>query len=269
MRSISGIGQYVPGASPVHRLDAAAKIGIVTAFTVALFLVSSTTWSGFVGLAAMAVAVVVAVALSRVPPSAVARGLRAVALIMVLTIVFNAVRWEPAVALVRLGPLAVEPGGLRTGLFFATRILLLVTGTSLLTLTTSPVELTSGLERSLAPLKALRVPVADLAMTLTIALRFIPTTADEAEGIITAQQARGAVFDRGGPVKRARAYFPVLVPLFYQLFRRADALATAMEARCYRGSEGRTRMNATRMGVSDWVAMLACAAVLIAAGALL
>jgi energy-coupling factor transport system permease protein len=126
------------------------------------------------------------------------------------------------------------------------------------------VELTSGLERSLAPLKALRVPVGDLAMTLTIALRFIPTTADEAEAIITAQQARGAVFDQGGPLRRARAYGPVLVPLFYQLFRRADALATAMEARCYRGSEGRTRMNPTRMRASDWTTMLACAAALVA-----
>jgi energy-coupling factor transport system permease protein len=246
----------------VHALDAAAKIGVVTAFTVALFIIPRQ--SPFVALFALAAAVAATIALSRVPIRAVARGLRAVGLIMVLTIVLNGVALNPAVALVRVGPFAVVGGGLLTGIFFAARILLLVTGTSLLTLTTSPVELTSGLERSLAPLKALRVPVGDLAMTLTIALRFIPTTADEAEGIITAQQARGAVFDQGGPLRRARAYGPVLIPLFYQLFRRADALATAMEARCYRGSEGRTRMNPTRMRAADWTTMLACGAALIA-----
>ncbi len=252
----------MPGASPVHELDAAAKIGVVTAFTVALFIIPRQ--SPFVALFALAAAVAATIALSRVPVRAVARGLRAVGLIMVLTIVVNGVALNTAVALVRVGPFAVVAGGLLTGIFFAARILLLVTGTSLLTLTTSPVELTSGLERSLAPLKALRVPVGDLAMTLTIALRFIPTTADEAEGIITAQQARGAVFDQGGPLRRARAYGPVLIPLFYQLFRRADALATAMEARCYRGSEGRTRMNPTRMRAADWAIMLACGAALIA-----
>jgi energy-coupling factor transport system permease protein len=264
MRSISGIGQYVPLDSPVHRVDAAAKIGVVAAYTVGLFLVH-----GFAGLGAMAVVVVAAIALSRVPPRAVARGLAAVGFLMVLTLGFNALRWDPPVALLRLGPLAVDALGLRTGVFFAARIMLLVAGTSLLTLTTSPVELTSGIERALAPLKVVRVPVGDLAMTLTIALRFIPTTAEEAERIVTAQQARGAVFDRGGPIARARAYAPVLVPLFYQLFRRADALATAMEARCYRGSEGRTRLNETRMRGSDWTVLLVAATVLVATGILL
>jgi energy-coupling factor transport system permease protein len=204
-----------------------------------------------------------------VPVRAVARGLKAVALIMVLTIVANALRWQPADALVRLGPLAVDGTGLRTGVFFAVRIMLLVTGTSLLTLTTSPVQLAGGIERVLAPLKAVRVPVGDLAMTLTIALRFIPTTAEEAEGIMTAQQARGASFDAGGPIARARAYAPVLVPLFFQLFRRADALATAMEARCYRGSGGRTRLVEDRMRTADWVALLATGTLLVVVGVLL
>jgi energy-coupling factor transport system permease protein len=261
MRPISGIGQYVPIDSPVHRLDAAAKIGVATAFTVGLFLVG-----GFGGLGVMAAAVVTAIALSRVPPRAVLRGLGAVGLLMVFTLLANALRWDPPLALVRLGPLAVDGGGLRTGIFFAVRIMLLVTGTSLLTLTTSPVELTSGIERVLAPLKVLRFPVGDMAMTLTIALRFIPTTAEEAERIVTAQQARAAVFDRGGPLRRARAYAPVLIPLFYQLFRRADALATAMEARCYRGSEGRTRLREARMGRSDWIVLLVAAALLLFAG---
>jgi energy-coupling factor transport system permease protein len=264
MRRITGIGQYVPGDSALHRLDPAAKIGIVAAFTVALFTVN-----GFAGLAAVACIVAAAIAVSRVPVSAVARGLRAVALIMVITVVANALRWQPAEALVRLGPLAVDGPGLRTGVFFALRIMLLVTGTSLLTLTTSPVRLASGIERVLAPLRLVRVPVGDLAMTLTIALRFIPTTAEEAENIMTAQQARGATFDAGGPIARARAYAPVLVPLFFQLFRRADALATAMEARCYNGSEGRTRLVEERMRGLDWVTLIGAAVTLLVLGWLL
>jgi energy-coupling factor transport system permease protein len=217
----------------------------------------------------LAAAVICAVAVSRVPARAVTRGLRAVGLIVVFTLAANALRWEPAVALLRIGPLGVDAAGLRTGAFFAVRILVLVVGTTLLTLTTSPVQLAGGLERVLAPLKLLRVPVGDLAMTLTIALRFIPTTAEEAESIVMAQQARGAVFDRGGPIARARAYAPVLVPLFFQLFRRADALATAMEARCYRGTEGRTRMKDARMSAVDWITMTLVASALLAAGWLL
>lgn len=264
MRRITGIGQYVPGDSPLHRLDAAAKIGVVAAFTGALFAVG-----GFVGLAAIAAVVAATVLVSRVPVRAVARGLRAVALIMVVTIAVNALRWQAPDALWHLGPLAVDGSGLRTGVFFAARIVLLVTGTSLLTLTTSPVRLANGIERALAPLKLLRVPVGDLAMTLTIALRFIPTTAEEAENIMAAQQARGASFDTGGPIARARAYAPVLVPLFFQLFRRADSLATAMEARCYRGSEARTRLVEERMRRADWLVLFGTASVLVAIGWLL
>jgi len=264
VKRITGIGQYVPADSPVHRLDAAAKIGVVAVYTVSLFLLRD-----FAGLALLAAVVAAATAVSHVPARAVVRGLKAVAVIMVLTMVANALRWQPADALARLGPLAVDGAGLRTGVFFAVRIMLLVTGTSLLTLTTSPVQLAGGIERVLAPLKLVRVPVGDLAMTLTIALRFIPTTAEEAERIMTAQQARGASFDAGGPIARARAYAPVLVPLFFQLFRRADALATAMEARCYRGSEGRTRLVDERMRPADWVTMLVAGALLIAVGCLL
>jgi energy-coupling factor transport system permease protein len=264
VKRITGIGQYVPVDSPVHRLDAAAKIGVVAAFTVALFVVH-----GFAGLAVLAVAVAAVTAVSHVPVRAVVRGLKAVALIMALTIVANSLSAHPGLVIARLGPVAIYAEGLRAGVFFAVRILLLVIGTSLLTLTTSPVQLAGGIERVLAPLKALRVPVGELAMTLTIALRFIPTTAEEAERIMTAQQARGASFDAGGPIARARAYAPVLVPLFFQLFRRADALATAMEARCYRGSEGRTRLVEARMRPVDWATMLVTGALVLAVGVLL
>lgn len=264
MRHFSGLGQYIAVESPVHALDAAAKIGVVACFTAALFMVD-----GFAGLLLMSFAVAGATAIGHVPPRAAMRGLRAVALLMGFTILANALRFNPGDALLRLGPIAVDGPGLRQGLFFAFRIMLLVTGTSLLTLTTSPIQLAGGIERALAPLKLLRVPVGDLAMTLTIALRFIPTTAEEAERIITAQQARGASFDTGGPIRRARAYTPVLVPLFFQLFRRADALATAMEARCYRGTEGRTRLKEERMTAKDWSALLVLGGALLAAGWLL
>ena len=261
MRPMSGLGQYVAVDSPLHRLDAAAKIGLVATLTAGLFMAK-----GFGGLAVVAASVLVAIAASNVPLKAVARGLTAVSFIVALTLLVNALAWEPASALLRLGPVGMSEKGLMTGLFFAIRILVLVVGTTLLTLTTSPVRLSSGLERVMGPLTWLHVPVGDLAMTLTIALRFIPTTAEEAERIVMAQQVRGAVFDKGGPVRRARAYAPVLVPLFFQLFRRADALATAMEARCYRGTEGRTRMNEERMRGVDWLVMVAVGTALLAAG---
>jgi energy-coupling factor transport system permease protein len=261
----TGIGSYVPLDSPVHRLDAATKMGIVACFTVGLF-----TAGGFAGLGLIAALVAVGVIVARVPLSAVLRGVRTVSFILLLTLLANALRWQPAtVALVRLGPVAVDAEGLRSGIFFAVRIVLLVVGTSLLTLTTSPVELASGIERVLAPLKLVRVPVADLAMTLTIALRFIPTTVEEADRIVTAQTARGARFDTGGPIARAKAYAPVLVPLFFNLFRRADELATAMEARCYRGAEGRTQLQDARMRAAEWVTLVAVGAALVAAGVVL
>ena len=160
----------------------------------------------------------------------------------------------PAAALVRIGPLAVDGAGLSTGAFFAVRIVLLVVCTSLITLTTSPVALTDAMSRFMRPFRLLRVPVDDVSMMFSIALRFIPTTAEEAEKIIVAQSARGAVFDEGGPLRRARAWVPVLVPLFVSLFRRADALAIAMESRCYTGV-GRTRLHEPSMRRSDWVTL--------------
>jgi energy-coupling factor transport system permease protein len=240
-------------------------MGIAAAFTLALFLVDR-----FLGLAGFAALVAAAVAIARVPGRMALRGVRTVAVILVVTVLANALRWQPATsALLRVGPLALDGEGLRTGVFFAVRIVLLVVGTSLLTLTTSPVELASGIERVLAPLRLVRVPVGELAMTLTIALRFIPTTVEEADRIVTAQTARGARFDTGGPLARARAYAPVLVPLFFNLFRRADELATAMEARCYRGAESRTRLRESHMGASDWAAFAIVGATLLAVGVLL
>jgi len=253
-------GQYVPVDSFVHSLEPRAKMGLVLVYTVMLFAVQD-----FAGLAFAAVLALFAVALSRVPPTLVLRGLKAVIFMLAFTLLAHALRWNsPTVALLRLGPLSVDPVGLATGLFFSLRIVLLVVGTSLLSLTTTPVELTDALERVMRPLSWLRVPVGELAMMITIALRFIPTTAEEAEKIIVAQTARGARFGSGGPVARAKAYIPVLVPLFVNLFRRADELAVAMESRCYRGGEGRTRLHDSVMHPSDWVVLLVGSVTMIA-----
>jgi energy-coupling factor transport system permease protein len=245
-------GQFVPGDSPVHRLDPRAKLGLVAAYTLLLFSIQS--WVGF---AVTAVMVAVAVAVSRVPLRIALRGLRAMALLFVFTLLANALRWQPATAMARIGPIGIDAEGLATGLFFVTRITLLVVGTSLLTLTTSPVALTDALARIMGPMRAVRVPVDDIATMFSIALRFIPTTAEEAEKIIVAQSARGAVFDEGGPVRRAKAWVPVLVPLFVRLFRRADDLAIAMESRCYTGV-GRTRLHEPRMRPADWLTLVVC-----------
>jgi energy-coupling factor transport system permease protein len=265
MKAPVPFGQYYPGDSPVHRLEPRAKMGLVAAYMVMLFTVD-----GFAGLAAASAVAAAAVALSLVPPRLVMRGVRAVSVILVFTLLAHGLRWNPAtVTLFRIGPVGLDPQGVMTGLFFAARIVLLVVGTSLLTLTTSPVRLADALERLMRPLEIVRFPAGEVAMMLTVALRFIPTTAEEAEKIMVAQVARGARFDKGGPLKRARAYVPVLVPLFVNLFRRADELATAMEARCYRGGTGRTRYTESRMTLTDQAALLIGVFVMIGVGMVL
>lgn len=265
MRTPVPFGQYVPVDSVIHRLEARAKMALMASLTILLFASDS-----FWGLALGAIVIAAGIASSRIPPRLALRGIRAISFLLAFTLLAHSLRWNPAtVTLVRVGPLGIDPEGLLTGVFFALRIVLLVVGTSLLTLTTSPVELTDALERLMAPLAILRVPVGELAMMLTIALRFIPTTAEEAEKIIVAQSARGARFGEGGPIARARAYVPVLVPLFVNLFRRADELATAMEARCYRGGQNRTRLHESVLRVADWAVIVVGAVTMIAAGLVL
>lgn len=262
MRVPTTFGQYVPVDSPVHALDAKTKMGLVAAFAVGAFLVDR-----FVGLVLVAALVGGSILLARVPLRIALRGVKALAVILTFTLAVHALRWSPAtVSLVRVGPLAVDAAGLRDGVFFAARIALLVVGTSLLTLTTTPVQLTDGLERVLRPLTVVRFPAGEVAMMLTIALRFIPTTAQEAERVIIAQTARGASFDSGGPIRHARAFVPVLVPLFVNLFKRAEDLAVAMESRCYRGGAGRTRLNASAMTAGDWLVLCCGSAAVMAIG---
>lgn len=252
-------GQYVPGESPVHRLDPRVKLTLGAVFTVLVFAVHE--WPR---LAAPALLVLSALLVSRIPVRLALRGLRPVAVLLGFTIVVNALRLHPADALVTLGPIGVDGTGLSTGLFFAARITLIIVATSLVTLTTSPVALTDALSRMLGFLRPLRVPVDDVAMMFSIALRFIPTTAEEAEKIVVAQTARGARFTDGGPIKRAKAWVPVLVPLFVNLFRRADDLALAMESRCYTGQK-RTRLHALRMRPADWAVLVMGSLVVVAA----
>lgn len=262
MRVPTTFGQYVPVVSPIHSLDAKTKMGLVAAFTGGVFLAG-----GFAGLAAMGVSVAAALALARVPLRIALRGVKGLSVLLLFTLLAHALRWNPAtVSLVRLGPLAVDAQGLVEGVFFVLRVILLVVGTSLLTLTTTPVELTDGLERVMRPLERVGFPAGEVAMMLTIALRFIPTTAQEAEKIIVAQTARGARFDEGGLVRRARSFIPVMVPLFVNLFRRAEDLALAMESRCYRGGPGRTRLNPSAMHRRDWLVVVLASAALLATG---
>ena len=247
----AGLGTYLDADSPVHRLDPRVKVGLGALFAVGLFMVAS-----FSGLLLMTLLVVVVAIAGKVPASAALRGVRAVALVLVLTVALQAIRWMPAESLIQLGPFGLSKQGLVNGAFFALRIIVLVVGTSLVTLTTTPVSLTDALERFMRPLARFRFPAHELAMMLSIALRFIPVTADVADQVVTAQRARGARLDRGGPLTRARAWVPVLVPLFVDLFRRADRLAHAMEARCYRGGTGRTRLRELVMRPADWTTAL-------------
>jgi len=259
MRIPGSIGRYIPVDSPVHRLDTVAKMIFVAMFTIAVFLVES-----FTGLVAVSVLVAFVIRSARVPFGQALRGMRAITVILFFTVLAHTIAWgEPPIGALVLGPMHATLSGLETGGFFAVRIALLVVGASLLSLTTSPVGLTDGIERLLRPLGRLGVPVHDIAMILSIALRFIPTTVEEADRIVMAQRARGARFDKGGPVARARAYLPVMLPLFVSLFRRADSLALAMDARCYRGGEGRTRTYRGSMGLKDWVTLVGGVAVLV------
>jgi energy-coupling factor transport system permease protein len=251
------IGQYLPRTSPVHRLDPRTKILLVTGLMIVLFFVPA--FAGFGLFAAFLLGLFV---LGEIPLGYALRGLRPVVFLLALTIVLNTffAGGASGAELFRLGPLIATAGGLRTGLFVSLRLILLVAATSLLTFTTSPVELTDGLEQLLRPFRRLGMPAHELAMMMTISLRFIPTLLEETEKIMKAQMARGAEFGRGSILHRARALVPVLVPLMISAFRRSEELALAMEARCYHGGEGRTRMNELRWRRADVMAFVLAAA---------
>ncbi|MBR4308378.1 MAG: energy-coupling factor transporter transmembrane protein EcfT [Oscillospiraceae bacterium] len=230
------LGQFFPGKSFLHRLDARCKLMLVIVYIVALFLCKS---YGSYGLALLFLAL--AVGVSHIPLKSLFKGLKPLLIIIIFTSLIN-MFYTPGTILVRFWIFKITMEGLRNAFFLVLRIILLISGTFLLTYTTSPIDLTDGLESLLSPLKKIRFPVHELALMMSIALRFIPTLIEETDKIISAQKARGADFESGNIFRRAKALIPILVPLFISAFRRADELATAMEARCYHGGEGRTKM---------------------------
>jgi energy-coupling factor transport system permease protein len=253
---MTSLGQFYPVASPVHDLDPRAKIVATAVLVAGLFLIDST-----VGLLFVAAALVALVAASHVPVRDFLRLLRPVLFIVVLTVVFQVLFSREGATVFEWGFLEVHAGGLRLAFFLALRIILLVGVAGVLTATTAPVALADGIEDLLSPLKKVRFPAHEVAMMMTIALRFIPTLGEEAEKIKGAQAARGADFSEGGPLRRARSLVPVLVPLTVGAFRRADELAEAMESRGYKGGEGRTRYRELSFRARDALAL--CVTVLV------
>ena len=257
------LGQYFPGNSPVHRLDPRTKLLAVVLYIVALFLAS---W--FVTYAIMFVVLAGSIAISRVPIKSIVRGLKPVLFIVVFTAVLNLFYTPGNTVLVHFWIFTITLEGVWRAFFMVVRIMMLIAGTFLLTYTTSPILLTDGLESLLGPLKKIRVPVHELAMMMSIALRFIPTLIEETDKIMSAQRARGADFESGNLIQRAKALLPLLVPLFISAFRRADELATAMECRCYHGGEGRTRLRQLKYKAADYAALFLFLAITVGVGVL-
>lgn len=251
------LGQFFPGTSPLHTLDARVKIVAATVFIVSVFLCSS-----LLSYAALLLFTLSLILLSRISPKVILKGLKPIVFIAAFTAVINLFWVTGETPLFSWKFITIYPEGVWGACFMLVRIVTLVIGsTLLLTYTTSPMALTDALERLLKPLSKLHVPVHEFAMMMTIALRFVPTLVTETDKIISAQKARGADFESGNLFRRAKALIPVLIPLFVSAFRRADELAVAMECRCYRGGEGRTRMKTLHAGVHDFLLLLLFVAV--------
>lgn len=244
------IGQYYPAESLLHRLDPRVKL-----FGTMIFLISVFSYKGLIGLALVTVFLAGVIGLSKVPFRYMVKGLRAILVLMSITALFN-LFLTPGEILVRFWIFKITKEGLLAAVRMMIRLSYLILGTSIMTLTTTPNQLTDALEQSLKPLNKLHVPVHEIAMMMSIALRFIPILIEETDKIMKAQMARGANFDEGGIVKKAKAMIPLLVPLFVSAFRRANDLAMAMEARCYRGGDGRTKMNPLRYHKADCIAYI-------------
>ena len=257
------LGQYFPGQSIIHRLDPRTKLIMLVVYIVALFLAES--WVSY-GL--MFLFLVTVIWLSTIPLKSILRGMKPLMVILIFTGVLNLFFTQEGEVIFHFWILTMTTGGLSRAVMMMSRILMLITGTFLMTFTTSPISLTDGLESLMGPLKKLHMPVHELSMMMCIALRFIPTLIEETDKIMSAQKARGADFETGSLVKRAKALVPILVPLFISAFRRADELATAMECRCYQGGEGRTKMKLLRYTRRDFGAFAVIAALVAAIGVL-
>ncbi|MCL2390983.1 MAG: energy-coupling factor transporter transmembrane protein EcfT [Oscillospiraceae bacterium] len=251
------LGQFFPGTTIVHRLDPRVKLVLTFVYITALFLAK-----GVLGYVLMALVLLTCSLLSKIGIKAILRGLKPIIIIILFTVVLNIFFIRGQTILFEYRFIVITREGLFTAAFMASRLLMLIIGTFLLTYTTSPIALTDGFEQMLSPLKKFRLPIHELAMMMSIALRFIPTLIEETDKIISAQKSRGADFESGGLIKRAKAILPLIIPLFISAFRRADELATAMESRCYNGGEGRTRMKVLHAEARDYIA-LACSAVVV------
>lgn len=243
------IGQYFPGKSFVHKMDARMKIILTLLLVVSVFICRN-----IVSLSAVIIVAFSLVFVSKIPIKTVLKSLKPLVFIIILTSVLN-LFYGSGEPLVRLGRIKITANGIETALFMAIRIVSLVVVSSLLTYTTSPTALTDAIERLLKPLTYVKVDVHSIAMTMTIALRFIPTLIEEIDKIMSAQKSRGANLDSGNLIQRAKALIPILIPLFVSSFRRAGELAYAMECRCYRGGEGRTKMKVMKLAPRDFISL--------------
>ena len=243
------IGQYYPAQSPIHRLDPRVKIVCTLIFLVSLFVQNSVLGYAlaFVFLACM-------IHISKVPAKFIGKGLKPIVILLLFTVAMNLFLTRGGAVLFHWGIITITETGLRTSVFMAVRLVLLVAGSSLMTFTTTPNGLTDGLEKLLHPLNRIHVPVHEISMMMSIALRFIPILLEETDKIMQAQIARGADFESGNIIQRAKAMIPILVPLFVSAFRRANDLAMAMEARCYHGGKGRTKMKPLKYHYQDRLA---------------
>lgn len=243
------IGQYYPADSPLHKLDPRVKLFATVIYIIALF-----SFKGFAGLALISAFLFGVIKCSKVPFKFMTKGLKAIVILVVITSVFNLFATPGDIVFWKWKSLQVTDAGIIQAVLMTIRLVYLILGTSLMTLTTTPNQLTNGLETALAPLNKMNVPVHSIAMMMSIALRFIPILIEETDKIMKAQMARGADFENGNLIQKAKAMVPLLVPLFVSAFRRAEDLAMAMEARCYNGGEGRTKMKPLKYQALDYKA---------------
>lgn len=259
MAFMNGIspGQYIPAGSCLHKLDPRCKILLTVMLMAAIFI-----YANFAALAVWGVLLLILISLSKIPARLVLRSARPILILIIFTSVLH-LFWTPGEVILRAGFIKITDAGVFTALRISLRLFFLILYAGMLTLTTSPSELSDGLESIMSPFARVGLPAHEIAMMITIALRFIPTLFEETDRILKAQTSRGADFESGGLLKRAKAYIPVLIPLFVLLFQRADTLAAAMESRCYRGGRGRVRMYPLRWQRRDWVPLAVFAFVVI------
>lgn len=243
------LGQFFPGNSVIHRLDPRTKLIVLVLYIVALFVAD-----GWIAYGILLLFLVATIKTSTISAKAILHGMKPLAVILIFTGFLNLFYTAEGTVLVKLWMITITDASAKRAIFMVARIMMLICGTFLLTYTTSPISLTDGLESLMNPLKKIHVPVHELSMMMCIALRFIPTLIEETDKIMSAQKARGADFESGNILQRAKALIPILVPLFISAFRRADELATAMECRCYQGGEGRTKMKLLRYNRNDFAA---------------